>query len=249
MKQLGLIGYPLGHSFSKKYFSEKFSREGIPGWDYELYPLENIHELSALLENTPNLQGLNVTIPYKQDVMAYCQSLDPGAKRIGAVNTLKRLHDGSFRGFNTDYFGFRDSLRAWAGEAITGIQALILGTGGAAKAIQVALEDLEIPYRYVSRTAREGILSYAQLAEGNHLSDYHLIINTTPLGTAPNTDGAPDLPYAQLTSQHWLYDLVYNPEVTRFMALGQAQGAQTKNGLDMLIGQAEKAWEIWNQSF
>ncbi|MEL6538989.1 MAG: shikimate dehydrogenase [Bacteroidota bacterium] len=248
MKQLGLIGYPLGHSFSKKYFAEKFAREGIQGWDYELYPLAKIEELSALLDGTPALQGINVTIPYKQDVMTYCQSLDAGAERIGAVNTLKKLPDGSFKGYNTDYFGFRDSLTTWAGGALTGKKALILGTGGASKAIQVALEDLQIPYRYVSRTARQDIVSYEDLKKENLLADYQFIINTTPLGTAPNTEAAPDLPYEQLTPDHWLHDLVYNPEVTRFMQLGMAQGAHVKNGLDMLIGQAEKSWEIWNEA-
>ena len=246
MQQLGLIGYPLGHSFSKKYFTERFARQGITDWQYELYPLPTLEALPKLLRETEGLVGLNVTIPHKQGVLDFCTELHEGAKRIGAVNTLKRLPNGGWRGYNTDYIGFRESLGGWMGAAVDGVRALILGTGGAAKAVQVALEDLQVPYHYVSRSARPGVFAYTDLTP-ELLQEYRLIINTTPLGMAPNTETAPELPYAALRASHWLYDLVYNPETTEFMQRGLAAGAQVKNGLEMLIAQAEAAWAIWQE--
>ena len=247
--QLGLIGFPLGHSFSKNYFSSKFKREGIQGWEYELYPLTHIEQLPELLKSTKGLRGLNVTIPYKEAVIPYCTRLDPRAARIGAVNTLVLEEDGSITGYNTDYLGFQDSLKRWMGRSLdANVQALILGTGGAAKAVQVALEDSEIPFQYVSRKAQEDIINYRMLHDRpDILGRHHLIINTTPLGMSPRIESFPDVPYSQLTSNHWLYDLVYNPSTTRFMTNGKARGANTKNGLEMLQLQAERAWEIWTR--
>ncbi len=248
----GLIGYPLTHSFSKKYFTEKFAREGIIDSQYDLFELPDIAALPALLQ-TPNLRGLNVTIPHKQAVLPYLDQLDDSARKVGAVNVIKLGADGSRTGYNSDYYGFRQSLRDWfreLGVSVVGLRALVLGTGGASKAIVAALDDLVIPSTLVSRTATAdratpNQLTYAQLPEVIHT--YRLVINTSPVGTYPHSDEAPDLPYAQLTDQHLLYDLVYNPAETLFMRRGRERGAATHNGLRMLELQAEKAWEIWQQ--
>ncbi|MEO0333106.1 MAG: shikimate dehydrogenase [Bacteroidota bacterium] len=239
----GLIGHPLSHSFSKRYFSEKFQREGIIDSAYELFEIKTIHELSKVLKQ-PNLRGLNVTIPYKQQVMQYVDTLDPVAERIGAVNTVRVENDKKV-GFNSDYYGFRDSLLPWLdGSSVS--QALVLGTGGASKAVVCVLQDLSIDYSYVSRQTSEKAISYADLKQKD-LRDYPLIINTTPLGMSPNTETYPELDYQQLTSKHFCYDLVYNPEETAFMKLAKKQGAEVKNGLKMLHLQAEKSWEFWNK--
>ncbi|MEM8969291.1 MAG: shikimate dehydrogenase [Bacteroidota bacterium] len=239
----GLIGYPLSHSFSKRYFSEKFQRESIINSAYELFEIKTIHELSEVLKQ-PNLRGLNVTIPYKQQVMQYVDTLDPVAERIGAVNTV-RVENNKKVGFNSDYYGFRDSLLPWL-DGASASQALVLGTGGASKAVVCVLQDLSIDYSYVSRRTSERAISYADLKQKN-LQDFLLIINTTPLGMSPNTETYPDLDYQQLTSKHFCYDLVYNPEETAFMKLAREQGTQVKNGLEMLHLQAEKSWEFWNR--
>lgn len=250
MPKLGLIGYPLGHSFSKNYFTEKFQQEGIQQWTYESYPLPDAQTLPQLWASEPALVGLNVTIPHKQAVLPFCQQLDPLAERIGAVNTILKHPNGTFTGYNSDYFGFRYSLERWMGPAIVGKQALILGTGGAAKALQVALQDMAIPYQYVSRTAAPNYITYQDLHnDSSILANHQLLINATPLGTFPNIDRRPDVPYEQLTASHWLYDLVYNPATTAFMQGGMDQKSRVKNGLDMLIGQAEKSWEIWRQAY
>ncbi len=244
MRQFGLIGYPLSHSFSKRYFSEKFVREGIADAHYELFPLERIETLPQLWQSQPELAGLNVTIPYKQAVLPFLDQIDPVAKRIGAVNTVKI--DGRGRtGYNSDYHGFRQSLQTWLGDRMVK-QALVLGTGGASRAVVCALEDLQIHPTYVSRTASPEALTYGSLRTKHHLSDYPLIINTTPLGMSPHQDAAPDLAYEQISDQHFCYDLIYNPEQTKLMQRALAQGAQVKNGLEMLHLQAEKSWEIWN---
>ncbi len=242
----GLIGYPLSHSFSKKYFTHKFEKEGIQQARYELFELKNIEELPALFLQYPHLKGLNVTIPYKQQVMRFLDELDSSAKQVGAVNTIKFEAEGSHRtGYNTDYYGFKISLENWIGQA-EAMKALVLGTGGASKAVKCALYNMDIPYQMVSRQDGEDAVSYAQLRESHSLTDFPIIINTTPLGMSPHTDTYPDLAYEQLTSQHFCYDLVYNPEQTAFMKRAAAQGAQVKNGLEMLHLQAEKSWEIWN---
>ena len=269
MRKFGLIGYPLSHSFSKKYFTEKFEKEHIGDARYERYPIESITRLPQLLANEPELVGLNVTIPYKEQVMNYLDELDPKAERIGAVNTI-RIQNGKLKGFNTDYDGFKNSLVKWIGAKPLPEKALILGTGGASKAVKAALEDLEIDFRFVSRKPAPGVLTYQDL---NTLTPQHtasggtgpntptpqhintpvppeavstLIINTTPLGMSPHTESLPDLPYEQLTSSHYLYDLVYNPLITPFMQKGIDAKCWVKNGLEMLFGQAEKAWEVWN---
>lgn len=246
----GLIGYPLTHSFSKKYFTEKFAREGIANSRYDLFEMPDITALPALLQ-TPGLVGLNVTIPHKQSVFPYLDRLDVSAERVGAVNVIQIEADGSRTGYNSDYYGFRQSLQDWLrllGVPTDVLRALILGTGGASKAVAAALTDLGIPFKRVSRTGSQAgtdPLTYDQLP--NLIDSYRLIINTSPVGTYPHTDHAPQLPYHLLTSQHLLYDLVYNPAETLFMRRGQERGAATHNGLRMLELQAEKAWEIWQR--
>lgn len=247
MIRYGLIGHPLTHSFSQRYFTEKFTREGITNSRYDLFDLPDITVLPDIF-TIPGLRGLNVTIPYKQVVLPYLDRLDVSAQKIAAVNVIRIEEDGSRTGYNSDYYGFRQSLTDWLislNRPSAGLQALVLGTGGASKAVTVALTDLEIPYRHVSRTKTDTSLTYDELAAV--LADYELIINSSPVGTYPRTDEAPALPYDLLTSRHLLYDLVYNPAETKFMQLGQERGATTKNGLRMLELQADKAWEIWQR--
>ena len=240
--QFGLIGFPLGHSFSKKYFTEKFATQGLNN-TYELFELEDITNFSALLE-TNNFNGLNVTIPHKQSIIPFLNKLDHSANQVGAVNVIK-FEKGVLIGYNTDYPAFRKTLKEWID--ISTIKALVLGTGGASKAVIAALQDLGINYQQVSRTKSTTIISYNELLNSKTiLDDYKLIINTTPLGMSPNTNLAPELPYSLLTSSHFLYDLVYNPEETLFLKKGKDKGCYIKNGLDMLHLQAELAWDIWN---
>ncbi len=246
MHQLGLIGYPLTHSFSKKYFSEKFEEEGIPDFHYELYPIEDITELPNLLNN-PTIKGLNVTIPYKQAVMPYLDEIDEAAAEVGAVNTILKKN-GKVKGYNSDIYGFEVSLVNFLHTTppITELKALILGTGGAAKAVKYVLEKLGIYYQFVSRKKKKDCLTYESLTAAK-LKDYQLVINTTPLGMSPNYETCPDLPYEATSDQHYFYDLVYNPAETLFLKKGAQQGASTKNGLEMLILQAEKSWRIWTK--
>jgi shikimate dehydrogenase len=243
MKTFGLIGYPLSHSFSKKYFTEKFRKENISDCQYELYELKSIHELPSLINSVPGLTGLNVTIPYKQEVKQFIDRLDPSAEKVGAVNVVK-INGNILTGYNSDYYGFRQSLVNWLPHL--NLKALVLGSGGSSKAVTSALVDLQVPFRIVSRTAGEGLVTYQDLDRDQSIFRTHaLIINTTPVGMNPNVDAAPPLRYEWLNSDNYLYDLVYNPEETKFMLLGKAQGAQVKNGLEMLYLQAEKSWEIW----
>jgi shikimate dehydrogenase len=248
MDLYGLIGYPLAHSFSKRYFTDKFTREKIKESSYELFEMKSLEGLPALLKKKTDLRGLNVTIPHKKDVIAYLDDLDDAsAERIGAVNTIKVYADGSTKGFNTDYYGFRQSLVEWLdrrGEACSNFKALVLGNGGAAKAVQVALQDLKMEYTLVSRQKSDDSLLYEELTE-EIMASHLMLINTTPLGTFPNTEECPSLPYKWVTKRHYLYDLVYNPAETLFLKNGAANGATTQNGLKMLELQAEKAWEIW----
>ncbi len=245
IKRYGLIGHPLTHSFSKKYFTEKFEREQIPNCVYELFDLSEINELPGVLEKYPNLQGLNVTIPYKQQVFSFLDEIDEKAKRIGAVNVIK-IENGKLKGYNSDYYGFQNALTKWVGNNKIH-QALILGTGGASKAIKCALEDLNISVQSVSRSAGQEAISYSSLNDVSFdINEYPLIVNCTPLGTYPHTDTCPDIPYQKLSAKHFLFDLVYNPEVTLFMQKGIDRQAQVKNGYEMLVLQAEKSWEIWN---
>jgi shikimate dehydrogenase len=247
MKLYGLIGFPLTHSFSKRYFTDKFHREGIHESSYDLYEMQELSPLPHLLKKQ-GLIGLNVTIPFKRDVISYLTELDDAsAQRIGAVNTIKIYADGSTKGFNTDYYGFLQSLTEWFdrhGENYHRFKALVLGNGGAAKAVQVALTDLGIEYQMVSRQASPEAIPYEDLT-AEIMAEHTLIINTTPLGTFPKVEECPSLPYQWITGKHYLYDLVYNPAETLFLKNGREQGAFVQNGLKMLELQAEKAWEIW----
>ena len=247
MKKFGLIGRTLSHSFSKNYFGEKFEKENITDAQYDLYELADSKELLSLIENNKGLlKGLNVTIPYKQDVLPFLKEIDPAAKKIGAVNVLKIADNGDIKGYNSDYYGFKTSLENFANEALNDCKALILGTGGASKAVKQALIDLNIPYQYVSRHRADGIISYDDLTP-ELIKAHKLIINCTPLGMHPNIDNCPYIPYEQLSKEHLLYDLVYNPEETLFMKKGRERGAKAIHGLEMLKLQAEKSWEIWNE--
>jgi shikimate dehydrogenase len=246
MKKFGLIGYPLGHSFSKKYFAAKFENEGIRDCRYDLYEIEDISLLPSIIKQNPELEGLNVTIPYKEKVLPYLDSIDPACEEIGAVNCIK-IKEGKLKGYNTDYIGFKESLNNWLkGEKPN---ALVLGTGGASKAVVKALKDLGISYLIVSRNPGEapGIISYEDLAKSKSVLDQNqLIINTTPLGTFPKTEEMPAINPEYISSMHKVYDLVYNPEKTFLMRSLEARGAIVKNGLEMLQLQAEAAWRIWN---
>lgn len=236
-KQYGLIGYPLSHSFSPGYFAKKFERLGLSDHRYDLYPLEDISQFTDISD----VAGLNVTIPYKEQVIPYLDELSDDAKAIGAVNTIK--FDGDRRvGYNSDVYGFEQSLIKLWSSAAPPSRGLILGTGGAAKAVRFVLERLDIAYQQVSRSA--GDFTYDDLPE-EVISTHHLIINTTPLGMSPKVDECPAISYGALTSDHILYDLVYNPAKTLFLRRGEEQGATIKNGLEMLELQAEKSWSIW----
>jgi shikimate dehydrogenase len=246
MKHLGLIGYPLSHSFSVKYFSEKFSREGISEFEYLNYPIQSVQELKPMIEEKEDLIGLNVTIPHKEAVMPLLDEINPEAAEIGAVNTIRIMRSSGkihLKGYNSDAYGFRESLLPLLGASHQ--NALVLGTGGASKAITHVLEQLGISYQYVSRTPAKDQLHYLDLCY-SVIKKHTLIINTTPLGTYPNTSAFPNIPYDLVTSGHILYDLVYNPPETEFLRFGKQKGATVMNGHEMLILQAEKSWEIWN---
>ena len=243
MQRYGLIGKKLGHSFSKRYFTDKFAREGIAQATYELYELPTIAELPHLLQQVPELVGLNVTVPYKEEVIPFLHDLDAAAARIGAVNTIS-IVAGRTIGYNTDYVGFKSSLEEFYPVATQRGSALVLGNGGAAKAVCAALQDLNINYTILSRSPKSGELPYAELTPAL-LQQHQLIINTTPLGMYPDVESCPQIPYEAISAQHYLYDLVYNPEQTLFLQKGRAAGAHTRNGLAMLYGQAEAAWQIW----
>ena len=246
MKLFGLIGYPLTHSFSKKYFTDKFEKERIKNCRYELFEMENVDEaLPSLVEQFTELKGLNVTIPHKQSVLKHLSEIDPAAKKIGAVNVIKVLDNGKgLKGYNSDYYGFKLSLEKFLTNDKP-IKALVLGTGGASKAVWAALEDMNIEFLKVSRNTFSDCILYDQLTS-EILNDHLLIVNTTPLGMHPNEDTAPSIDYESITPDHYFYDLVYNPATTKFMKLGQSRGAKTINGLEMLKLQAEKSWDIWN---
>lgn len=243
MKLFGLIGYPLSHSFSKKYFTGKFEEWKLKDHGYELFSIEDIDMFPALIKTWPDLVGLNVTIPYKQRVIEYLDDLDPAAADIGAVNTIKFV-DGKLIGYNSDVYGFEYSLVPLLSKDIE-YKALVLGSGGASKGIIWVLQKLGIGYQVVSRKDVEGYMKYTDVIE-EILGDHKLIINTTPLGMTPNADSCPALPYSGLTSEHVLYDLVYNPETTKFMQHGLDANSTVKNGLEMLHLQADRSWQIWN---
>jgi shikimate dehydrogenase len=245
-RTFGLIGYPLSHSFSKKYFREKFVQEGISGCQYELFPIASIELIMDLLQENKQLEGLNVTIPYKVSVIPYLNELEEAAAFIGAVNCISiQFRDGSpfLKGYNTDAYGFEESLKPLL--APHHQKALIFGNGGAAKAVKYVLQKLGVPYLSVTRTSIPEAITYDQVTEAI-LQEHTLLINTTPLGMSPNLDTYPPIPYRFLSEQHLSYDLVYNPEESRFLELSKAEGAVIKNGMEMLELQAERSWFIWN---
>jgi shikimate dehydrogenase len=242
----GLFGFPLSHSFSKKYFTEKFAKEGIIDCAYENFESRNAVEIRAIIADNKNLRGLNVTIPHKQQVVQAMDWLDDVARSIQAVNCIKiiRSENGyKLHGYNTDAYGFEKAITPFLKPHHT--QALILGTGGSSKAVAYILNKLNIQFSFVWRNDLPKGYSYDALNE-QIIADHSLIINTTPLGMYPDVDAFPPIPYEHLSSQHLLFDLIYNPEETLFLRKGKAQGATTVNGMNMLIQQAEKSWEIWN---
>lgn len=247
MKQYGLIGFPLSHSFSKRFFTQYFADNSIDA-EYLNFEISDISMLPAILKEHPNLVGFNVTIPYKEAVIPYLDSCDAKAAAIKAVNTVKIERKSgkiSLKGFNTDLIGFRNSILPLLKPHHK--KALVLGTGGASKAIVATLNDLSISTQLVSREAKAGVsISYSQLTEAI-MQEYTVVINTTPLGTYPKTENFPEIPYEYLTDKHLLFDLVYNPAVTQFLQKGADRGAATKNGSNMLELQALAAWSIWNQ--
>ena len=259
MKHYGLIGYPLSHSFSKKYFTEKFLRERIAESEYHLFPIEHITELPLLLRDNPELCGLNVTVPYKISVLKYLDWIEPDAKSAGAVNCIRisaespveaafsgeigiKGHDFRLEGFNTDIYGFEMSLKPLLKDHHD--QALVLGDGGAARAVKCVLESLGINFKVVTRKADGDNLLFKDLT-ARQIKQHTLIVNCTPVGMSPNVDACPPIPYEAINEDHLLYDLIYNPEKTLFLKKGEEQGAAIKNGYEMLVLQAEKAWEIW----
>ncbi len=242
MRHFGLIGHPLGHSASAAYFAEKFLREGIAGCSYGLYDLANISELATLLEREPELEGLNVTIPYKRAVMPFLSAVSPEAAAIGAVNCIRRTANG-LHGYNTDIVGLRVSLDELLGAEVIE-NALVLGTGGASQAVQYALAERDIPFEIVSRDDMRGNYTYDNLP-CEVVESSRLIINATPVGIYPAVDDAPRIPYAYVTPRHFMLDLVYNPEITQFLDFGRQRGARTMNGRMMFEAQAEAAWRIW----
>lgn len=244
MKRYGLIGRTLAHSFSAKYFAEKFRREGLDGeCSYDLFELPEIECVKRLIADTPALSGFNVTIPYKQQIIPYLDAFDDEARAIGAVNCVK-IADGRLTGYNTDIAGIRVSLDELLGAAAIDA-ALVLGTGGASQAVQYVLAQRDIPYSIVSRDCAKGNFTYDEL-DYDVMQSHHLVINTSPVGMYPHVDQAPQIPYAMLTPEHYLFDLVYNPEQTLFARMGAERGAHALTGLRMLYAQAEAAWDIWN---
>jgi shikimate dehydrogenase len=245
MRRFGLIGYPLSHSFSPAYFSKKFQSEGYADCLYDAFPIKSIEEFTSLLANHPDLEGLNITIPYKKDVLTFLHNSTEAVKQTGACNCIK-IKNEIRTGYNTDVIGFEKSLLPVLTNAHK--KALILGTGGAAAAVEFVLKKLGIQYLFVSRNSQTGerILTYKEV-NSEILNEYKLIVNTTPLGMYPDTDKCPDILYDNLTKEHYLYDLIYNPEQTLFLKKGAEKGAIIKNGSDMLVIQAEESWKIWNE--
>lgn len=238
----GLIGKNISYSFSRTYFSKKFEAEQINNSSYVNFDLQSVNEFSEIFKKQA-IKGLNVTIPYKESIIPYLNEINSKAKKIGAVNTISITKKGTLKGYNTDEYGFRKSITPLLKKHHK--KALILGTGGASKAIAFSLKKLHIPYQFVSRKT-DGMYTYKSLTE-SVISEHQIIINCTPLGTFPNTDQCPNIPYNAISSSHLLYDLIYNPEETTFLKKGKVQGAITCNGLKMLELQAEKAWQIWNK--
>ena len=245
MHRYGLIGKDIAYSFSRNYFNNKFEAENIENSTYENFDLENIGLFESKLKDEDNVKGFNVTIPYKESIMPFLDKLNKKAKAIGAVNTIRINKKGKYIGYNTDYYGFKKSLKPLLKPHHK--KALILGTGGASKAIAYALKSLDIEYAFVSRsTSKKAKYTYNELSVAI-INSYQIIINSTPLGTFPNVDVCPDIPYQALSKQHILFDLIYNPTETKFMRLGKENNATIINGEKMLALQAEKSWQIWNK--
>ena len=244
IREYGLIGYPLSHSFSQKYFTEKFEREGIPDAAFHVFAILSIDKLPQLLKEHPLLKGFSITIPYKRSVIEYLDGVSTAVKEMNACNCVK-IKEGKLYGYNTDIVGFKESFVKHLKPYHT--KTLILGTGGASSAVEFVLKKLHINYIFVSRKkdAAKNIAGYADVNEAL-LQEYKIIINTTPLGTYPDVNDAPNIPYHLLTPQHYLFDLVYNPAKTKFLALGEQQGATIQNGYEMLVLQSEENWKIWN---
>ena len=246
MDKYGLIGYPLGHSFSRNYFNEKFENEGIDA-KYINFEIPHIEDLTEILDTTPELKGLNVTIPYKEKVISYLDFISPEATAIGAVNVIKVEHKGNdvkLKGYNSDVIGFTRSIEPFLEPCHK--KALILGTGGASKAINYGLKSLGLETVYVSRFERPGTIQYYKITP-EFIKEYNVIVNCTPVGMYPHTDECPELPYEAMDSHTLLYDLIYNPDETLFMKKGKEQGATVKNGLEMLLLQAFASWDFWHQ--
>ena len=244
-KIYGLIGYPLTHSFSQNYFNQKFRNENIDA-EYVNFEIPDIGDLMEVISENPNLHGLNVTIPYKEQVIPYLDEIDEDAAQIGAVNVIKFIRNKNsviFKGYNSDIIGFCDSIAPLLTPNRN--KALILGTGGAAKAVYHGLKKLGVKPIYVSRNKQEGMLTYGELSN-DIMAEYKVIVNTTPLGMYPRMDECPNIPYQCLTTEHLCYDLLYNPDVTLFMKRAEENGAEVKNGLEMLLLQAFAGWNIWN---
>ena len=246
MRKFGLIGFPLSHSFSKKFFTKKFAEEHIPDCEYELFPMENIALFSGLINGDTALEGLNVTIPYKLDVIPLMDEIEEAAAQIGAVNCISIRRNGAqlfLKGYNTDAYGFEASLTPLLRPDHA--KALVFGDGGAARAVKYVLTKLGMPFLVVTRRPSEDSILY-EAVTGDLLQEYTVLINTTPLGMSPDLDSCPDIPYGALSGKHLAYDLVYNPEETLFLQRARQQGAAVKNGLEMLYLQAERSWHIWN---
>ena len=243
-KRFGLLGRNISYSFSKGYFTDKFNSENFAGCTYENFDIPEIDAFAEVIKNTSDLKGLNVTIPYKETIFPFLDTLSKKATLIGAVNTIKITKKGKLKGYNTDYYGFKKSLQPLLLPHHK--KALILGTGGASKGVAFALDELGIPYTFVSRELKENTIDYKRI-NATTFDNYHIIINATPVGTSPNVEAFPLIPYEFFTDKHIAYDLIYNPAETQFLKKAKQHGAQIKNGLDMLIFQAEKAWKIWNK--
>lgn len=242
MRLFGLIGYPLSHSFSKKYFTQKFEEEGLNNCRYENFSIPSVNELKKVLEKNPDLTGLNVTIPYKEKIIPFLDVSSVIIKQIGACNCIKII-DGKLHGYNTDVIGFEKTLDIKLLPHHK--KALVLGSGGASKAVQFVLRKKGIEFIVISRSNNSTTLSYENL-NSKIIHEHLLIINTTPLGMQPLTELYPSIPYFNLTTQHYLYDLIYNPEKTIFLQKGEMMGAAIQNGAEMLVIQAEESWKIWN---
>lgn len=245
MPNFGLIGKNISYSFSKTHFTAKFENDELD-YTYENFDIDDISQFPSIIKNNPELLGLNVTIPYKESIIPYLDELSDVAKEIGAVNTIKINSSGKLKGFNTDYYGFQNSIRPFLKPHHH--RALILGTGGASKGVAFALKNLKIPYDFVSRQEnRDAKFTYDALTE-DIIRSYQIIINCTPIGTHPNVNECPNIPYDGLTRDHLLFDLIYNPIQTKFLVCGEIIGAATTNGFNMLELQAEEAWRIWSES-